>query len=247
MYKVSEIISTPIISLYESEYIGIIYNITFDNKQKKCKYALILNENDNIPKIMKFSDIYKFGKECIFIKNKIWIELEDNYTLELTSTLNPINLNVYSLKGENLGNVTDIVLDKTLCIDKIILSNSSTIDNKNIFNMSKSIILIDNNKINISKFKPKEKVINNPENNTKVMILKTPNIATDETKTPNNTLQNKIITDSRFLIGRVLNKDIIALNGEIVAKTGNKITNEIISKASSYGKLLEIARFSEKI
>ena len=73
MYKISDIISTPVISLYEGEHIGIIYNIMFDYRQKKCNFACILNENDNIPRLIKFKDIFKIGNDCIFIKNTSFI------------------------------------------------------------------------------------------------------------------------------------------------------------------------------
>ena len=75
MNKISEIISTPVISLYEGEYIGIIYNIIFDYKQKKCNYACVLDEKTNIPQIIKFKDIYKIGSQCVFIKNKSYLNL----------------------------------------------------------------------------------------------------------------------------------------------------------------------------
>ena len=56
---------------------------------------------------------------------------------------------------------------------------------------------------------------------------------------------NKIITDFRFLIGRYLSQDIVAFNGELIAKKDAVITKDIVNKASSYGKLVEIARYSK--
>ena len=57
--------------------------------------------------------------------------------------------------------------------------------------------------------------------------------------------QNKIITDFRFLIGRILSQDVIALNGEMIARKDSIVTKDIVNKASSYGKLVEIARYSK--
>lgn len=241
MDKFSNIISSPTISLYEGELIGTIYNITIDCYTKKCKYAHILSEDDNIPKIIKFSEIYKFGKDCVFVKNKHSIELSDNYPCELSKTINPINLEVYSLEGSYIGKVTDIIINKNYTIDKILINNSTTIDNKNIFNIGKSVILIDNKKTSISKFKPTQKIINNTKEQNKVVIL---NTTTKEN--PKNIDNYKIITDSKFLIDRIITTDIIAQNGEIIAKSGSKITKDIIHKSSYYGKLLDISRFSQK-
>ena len=111
--------------------------------------------------------------------------------------------------------------------------------------MSKSIILINKTSINISKFKPKQKTRNNTISDNTISILSPPTQKHPDPELINNST-NKIITDFRFLIGRKLNKDIIAINGEIIAKSGNIISKETVHKASLYGKLAEITRYSKK-
>jgi len=248
MKKISEIISLPVISLYESEHVGIIHNILFDYKSKKCSYAIIFNDNDSMLKIIKMSDIYEIGKDCIFIKNKTQLELETNCQKELEIHSSLINLNVYNLKGENIGISTDILVNNKYELIKVILNNGIEINTSEIFNISKSTLLIDSQKTSIYKFKPRPKIIKFKETESKVMIL-SDFITEKEKKTTNiiTTQQNsKIITDFRFLVGRILNKDIIAMNGELIAKKDTIITKDIVNKASSYGKLVEIARYSIK-
>lgn len=247
MKKISDIISTPVISLFESDYLGIIYNIMFDNKQRKCKYAFILNEKENLPAIVKFNDFYKIGNDCIFIKNKASLDIETNYEKEIEECSNPINLKVYNLEGNFLGISHDITIDNNYNISEILLNNGTIINNNDIINIGKSVILISNTNTNISKFKPKQKIIKDigPEKN--VIILNKFVESKPEMNIQEKSIQNnKIITDFRFLVGRILNKDIVAFNGDIIAKTGSTITKEIVNKASSYGKLVEIARYSNK-
>lgn len=246
MFKVSNIISTPVISLYESEYQGIIYNIMFDLKSKKCKYLCVLNEEDGIEKMLKISDLYQVGEECMFIKNNSVLELECNYEREKDNLINPLNLRVYNMDGKLLGTSSDIILDEKFNIKTISLSNGTSVSIDKVFNISKSLILINNSNVNIAKFKPKQKairVLNKPETQNKVIILSelknTPPAKQESTI-------NKIITDFRFLIGRILNKDIVAFNGEVIAKNGTVITKEVVNKASFYGKLVEVARYSSK-
>lgn len=240
MNKISDIISTPIISLYEGEYLGIIYNIMFDYKQRKCLYACILDEKDNIPQLIKFKDIYKLGSQCIFIKNKSCLNLETNCEKELEENLNPINLKVYNLNCEYIGTSQDIVVDDNYKIDSIILNNGKTIDKSEIFNIGKSSIIVGQNKLSAQKFKPITKSIKNlDKKDKKVMILS--KIISNNSENQNN----KILTDFRFLIGRILSKDVIAINGEMIAKKDSVVTKDIVSKASSYGKLVEIARYSK--
>lgn len=237
MYKISDIISTPVISLYEGEHIGIIYNIMFDYRQKKCNFACILNENDNIPRLIKFKDIFKIGNDCIFIKNLTCLDLETNCEKEMKENTNPINLKVYNLSCEFLGTSHDIIVDDNFRISQIVLNNGKIIERNDILNIGKSTIIVGSD-VSIQKFKPVVKSIKIQNSPKKVMILS--DFINSETNT-----QNKIITDFRFLIGRILSQDVIALNGEMIARKDSIVTKDIVNKASSYGKLVEIARYSK--
>ena len=237
MYKISDIISTPVISLYEGEHIGIIYNIMFDYRQKKCNFACILNENDNIPRLIKFKDIFKIGNDCIFIKNLTCLDLETNCEKEMEENTNPINLKVYNLSCEFLGTSHDIIVDDNFRISQIVLNNGKIIERNDILNILKSTIIVRSD-VSIQKFKPVVKSIKIQNSPKKVMILS--DFINSETNT-----QNKIITDFRFLIGRILSQDVIALNGEMIARKDSIVTKDIVNKASSYGKLVEIARYSK--
>lgn len=242
MYKISNIISMPVISIYESEYFGIVYNVMIDTKCKKIKYICILNENDNIPRIISINDVYKIGNDCIFIKNKDSISLQMNHDHELKNYSNPINLLAYDFEGKYLGIVNDAICNNKNKLEEFIINNESYKISE-IFNIGNSAILVYNQKIDIKKFKPKSK-INVTNLCEKVVALNTP--IQKEKIINEEIISNKIITDFRFLTGRILSKDVIALNGEIIAKAGTTINKEIINKASFYGKLVEIARYSTK-
>lgn len=244
MFKISNIISMPVISIYEGEFQGIIYNIMFDFKNKKCKYLCILNEEEGIQKVLKLSDIYLVGDECIFIKNNSVLELECIYNMDMINST-PLNSKCYNMNGKMIGTSIDILLDKKFNLQSIILNNGESINSNQIVNMSNSIILSNQSPINISKFKPKQKTYIDNIAENKVVLL-SPTKKTNIIQEKTNNTQNKIITDFGFLIGRKLNKDITAINGEIIAKNGNTITKEIVHKASFYGKLAEITRYSKK-
>ena len=249
MYKISEIISTPVISLYESEFQGTIYNIIFDCKTQKCKFLCILNEEDNIEKVISINDIYKVGSHCVFIKNSSCIELKSNYDYLSCNYSSLINLPIYNLSGENMGTVLDIELDDKFNLEKFYLNNENIIEQKQLINLGKSIILTNDTMVNITKFKPKLKTATKVSCPNKVIILSDKQPLTSNQnlqKTEQNNTNNKIITDYRFLINRTITHDILALNGELIAKQNSKVTKEIINKASLYGKLMEVARYSKK-
>ena len=241
MKKISDIISNPIISLFEGKYEGHIYNILFDNKKKQCKYFCILNEEDNINKIIKVNDIYSMDNDCIFIKNSSCIELNCNFHPLLDQFSPLINLDCYTLTGKFVGKSIDAIINEQFCLESIILNSNQTISRDQIFNISNEILLFSNDSnININKFKPKTKIIKNRNStNTKVSIL-------SPDKLQENLSNEKFITDYRFLLGRKVTRTISSINGEIIIKSGNPITKDIIRKASMLGKLIEVARYSEK-
>lgn len=238
MYKISDIISMPVISIFESEYLGTIYNVLIDSRCKKVKYFCILNEEDNIPRIIHIEHIYKIGSDVIFIKNKSELSLQINCDCEMEDCANPINISAYNFDGKKLGTVSDSVFNTKGKLEEFIINNKSY-KITDIFNVGSSAIIVNNKKCDIKKFKPSN-TISPTLIEEKVISLNKP---TDQKEEP---LTNKIITDFRFLTGRRLNKDIVSLNGEIIARSGATITKELINKASSYGKLVEIARYSTK-
>jgi sporulation protein YlmC with PRC-barrel domain len=245
MYKVSDIISMPIISLYECDYHGIIYNILFDCKLKKCKLAHIFNEEDNLQKVMRFAEVFKIGKDCIFVKNNTSLDLECNNEKVIDCSSPLLNLQVYDINGKNIGKCTDVEINKNFYIESIIVDSDHKIENKNIINIGKSAILIGEHS-QLSRFRPRLTIqTKQPCNENKVIILD--EIKIDESKNTQLTIpieQSKIITDYKLLIGRTLTQDIKTLNGEIISKKDSIVTKEIINKASMYGKLIEIARYS---
>ncbi len=166
------------------------------------------------------------------------MDLESNCDKEIEENTNPINLKVYNLNCEYIGTSHDIIIDKDYKIDKIILNNGKVINRDEIFNIGKTTIIVGND-VSIQKFKPVTKNIKIQNVEKKVMILSS--LIKNEQTPPSN----KIITDFRFLIGRYLSQDIVAFNGELISKKDAVITKDIVNKASSYGKLVEIARYSK--
>lgn len=235
MKKISQLISSRVISLFESDEVGIVYNLIFDYKTKKCKYVCVLNEENNIMYSLKYQDVINFGKDCVYIKNTSTTEPVDNLAPKLNPLATPLNKKVFTIEGEYLGDCRDIEIDDNGNIINLVLENKK-IEKSQIANIG-SVIITSDKHIKMSKFKPETK-IQSDENPKKVAILSS--IVPAPTPTPSN----KLITDSRFLMGRKILQDILAPNGEIIAKNGGTITKEILHKAGSYGKLLEVARFS---
>jgi len=243
MYKISELISLPVLNIYEGEFEGIVYNIVFDCNIKKCKYACILNEDEGIKKILKLTDIFKISKDSLLIKNNSVLSLECSHDNIISKCTTPLNLKVYNIDGEFIGKCTDVNLDKNFKIESIIINQDKIIPTKEIMSLGKSLIFTNDTPIKISKFKPKFVIkTQNETNQNKIILLNNNNTPTQIEQKTNH--QTKIITDYSFLIGRILERNIIATNGEILAKKNSVITKEIVNKTSLYGKLAELSRYS---
>ena len=133
MLKVSEIISTPVISLYEGECEGYIHNILFNTKSKKCTFFCISDNNDNIKKVINIKNIHSISKECAFVKNSSCLELENNFDSKLSENVPIINLNTYNLNGKYLGRSIDVAINSKNDIEAIYLNNNIKLSNQDIF------------------------------------------------------------------------------------------------------------------
>lgn len=244
MYKISEIISMPVISLYESEFQGIVYNIVFDTKTKKVKQLCILNENDGIKRLLNVKDIYIIGKDCIFVKHKAMLELECSNDNVLNKYVSILNLPVYNLDGELLGKSTDIEINTKYNITNIVLADNNKINSSNIINIGKTTILTHDKSVKISTFRPRLKTIPTTLNDSKVILLSSISKKENINNNSHNISQNKVVTNPSYLTGRILTQDIVALNGELIAKKNSIINKDIVVKASLHGKLIEIYRYS---
>ena len=231
----SEIISLPVISIYSGNQIGIVENMVFNTKSKKCIYIIIFNEEENITYALPTSRIYKQGSDCIFIKNESVLILTDSIELELNNLFNPISTKLYSLSCKYLGNISDLELTQKYNIKKFIITKQS-IESSQIISFSNSISIFSESPVSISNFKQKKLKIKNNNLNT-VTIEHDSSI---DLKKP-----IKAITDFGFLLNRTTTKDILTPNGEIIIKAGTTVTPIIINKARNNGKFIELTHFSK--
>ena len=266
MKNIADLLGKPVISIYESETMGIIKNVVFNDDFKKVKYLVLFNDSELQEEyVIKASDIYCFGKDALMVKNNECLILKTN--LEIIDN-NPMNYLAYKINGELVGKIIDIVIDDKNHIKKLLLTNGQQIDIKLVAKNGKGILLVqdDEKLVRISNFKRKtakteitEKIIvkaledNSKENELKIKQLEsqseTNTIIPIEPKKKvvldSNDLPSKTTTKDNFLIGRKVSKNIYSFNNEIIIKKGIRITDKIILKAKEFSKLKELAIFSE--
>lgn len=242
MINVSQLISLPLISIYDGQILGIIKNVKFNPKTNKATYAEILCEEEDSNKVLNLKNVYKFGENTVLIKNKEILELFEEKELELTTLYNPITCPIFSIDGKFIGSVNDIELNKNLEINKIKICNDQEFQKHQILNFSNNCLILncEDKKHKLCNFKSKQNISSfKIENKVEIQTLTNNN---QESQT--NTKPHRVITDYRFLLNRNIIKNIYSPNGELIAKENSKVTAKIIETARSCGKLIELTHYT---
>ena len=114
MIKLSALISKPVISIYDCELIGIVYNALFDKKTKTLNYLIILDEENDLEYALHTKYILSASNDAIIVKNNNSVELKQNIDLELESLENITLKPIFSVNGNDYGVIKDIELNDKL-------------------------------------------------------------------------------------------------------------------------------------
>ena len=232
MLKVSQLITLPIINIYNLKIEGHVEKVVFDHNKKSLELLKIYDESREIYKIIKFKDIFSISNTAIFIKNASKITLYENAEYLFENLSNPINAPAFSLNNELIGLISDICINQKGLISSILINTKEYSVNK-IVGFSNDLLLLSDTHINIKKFKPiplKIKQVITQQNTQPVVSI------LNSTITP-----KREITDQTFLLNRKVLKDIKTPNGEIIARQNSTVTMSTINKVKYYGKLKELA------
>lgn len=231
MFKVSQLISLPVINIFKLKIEGYIEQACFNTARKKLEVLKIYDESSNIYKALKISDIYKITNTAVFITNSSKITLYDNLELELSTLQSPINTKIITLEGADSNTVKDVEVYKNGQISKLITTNKEFNSNL-IIGFSDELTLISDKKICLSKFKPQTKRILPPP------IDK--NISDPVVTILDFKPEQKTQTNYNFLLNRKILKDIKNQSGEIIARENTIVSQNTLAKLKYYGKLKEL-------
>lgn len=184
MNLLSEIISKPVLNLYSGKIEGTVKDAIFDSAFKKIQYLKIFDDDEE-EYLLATNKIYSVGTSSLVIRNSeaLFIETEDD------RENNPINFEIFSSAGDNLGVLLDIELENNFEV-KNLVTQDGNIPQSSIVNISK-IIIVNNTdkKIKCSNFKPKFKK-GNVKSNNKIKIMPTNPEINNEINLEQNLLQN---------------------------------------------------------
>jgi sporulation protein YlmC with PRC-barrel domain len=257
MILLSNIVSKKVLNLFSGKIEGTVKNLCFTSNLSRVSTLKMFTEEDD-EFLIDARKIYSIGDSAVVIKN----------SSAMTPTLNvcavdensPINLEMYSLAGDSLGQVCDAELSNGLALN-FLISKTHRIKQSQILNVGKNIVVnTAEKKVRICDFKPHISLNVTPEiAEEKVYILPQIETTEDPATIQNETKENqktfrinslpspqKIVGDSNFLIGRKMVKTVYGLNNEIIIKKEFLINEKTIDSARRHGKLMELTVYSRK-
>lgn len=239
-----DILSKPVISLYNGTNEGVVLSACFSEDLKKLNYLIIVSSTDSEADdelILSARDVFKFGSDAIMIKNNSCLQLKTN--LDAICFNNPINSTAYDMDGKLLGKVSDVIIDEQLAVEKLVIAGK-TLERAKLISHSLDTLIFKsvNAKVSLSKFKPSATFISNVDNPVKIMQM---GVEQKQDYANDRTQISRLTLNANLLLGRKITKNILSGNGELVAKSGATISSKIITMARTHQKLRELAIYSE--
>jgi len=242
MIDIANILQKDVICIYDCVRYGKVSSI-YLSPRLKCTYMGVFH--NNMEYAISTKDISSIDNDCIMIANRSSLTLRINIDKQLEDCIALNNPDVYTSTGKSCGKLKSVILDDKYNLQYIVLENNENILKDRILRINKDIcILKSNEKESVSKYKPKKIPSGNIKNSI-VTIQKDFITDKSDVKPVETKMSNKIsIADTSLLLGRITTKQIVAINGEIIARDKAKITKEIIKKARINGKLYELIKYS---
>ena len=238
MEKISNLVGKPVVSIYEGNIEGYVKGVFVDRELSKITMLSIFDDESQIEKFVNLIDLVTLGDDAVMIKNNQNILLNETFAVE---DANPIGFKVFDIEGKYFGKIADVEFDENLTLQSIVLQDKQILNKSNVLKVGKNLIIKSiENKVKISKFKPKTRIFDKKQKNVKVEIQE------DSTqKKPTRAYPKKVLTRGyEFLIGRKVGRNIYTENNQLIAKKQSKITSQTIDTASQNGKLKELTTYS---
>lgn len=149
-----------------------------------------------------------------------------------------LNKTAYDVLGKRLGVVVDAILTRTMNISKIILDDGQQLAKKQISAIG-DVILIKVPKPQNAR--PKKKVEQKNEHmNIPTNAQPKQTEAVSVSVKPDAPQKRRRYGDFSFVLGKTADKNITNFYGEVMIRSGETVTREVLRQAKISGKLIEL-------
>lgn len=238
MYRVSELLSKPLITLSDAKYAGTVSNIFFDKALRRGSCLELLSEDDASPERTAIDFKYvKLGPDAAVVPHSVL--LEPVKTGNLTS--NPINCTAYNQDGKLLGRVSDVLLDGT-SIASIEVDGKPYEIAMLIAHSDKLVILNDSGRA-FKPYRPTRKP-SQPSEEPSESPPPAPPAPPEATVVLPEKLTAATSVDRgeyAFLLDKKTTKHLLSPEGTLLVPAGTIVTHEVIDRVRAAGKLVQLA------
>jgi uncharacterized protein YrrD len=250
MKKSVEIIGLPIVSLVDGIEAGTVKSLVIDAADAAIA-AVVIEDGKSYKgaKLIHFADISGIGESALTIEKKSVIHdlsLVPELEKLLEANVNVINTKVLSKKGQIKGTIIEVYFDPETgkieeCHAKTESGSDFTITAKRIYTLASAITVIVEEDEEVSdKPAPAARAAATPASDS-IAQAAAPveeNVGDAAIKDATKKFEDRQRT---FMIGKKANRKIVTDNGVEIINTGEEVTDEIIQKAKTAGKFVELS------
>ena len=220
--NITELFGKQIYSIYEGEELGTIAGAIFNANLNKIKSFKIFDNYDNEYELL-FKDI-KSLDTYVLITNKS--KLLPYFDIP---SKNPFYKEVINSNAKSLGKIVNAQIDNGGNITNFLTETGEVLEPQKIV-IRKDFVFYANNKINISHYRPKSKILENSA--IKVNLLFTEQ-STKFTPT-------KLSFNPNLVLGKTAKSDLFGKNNELIVKANQQITSKTIEDATRHNCLNQL-------
>jgi sporulation protein YlmC with PRC-barrel domain len=252
--NISDLLSKPIITIYEAQMVGTALTALFDKKMRRA-FALLAVSDEDEDEIFYTVPLVRIEKadNALTIKNRNCVHVYKEDPLLVRC---PINHSVFSTSGESKGVVRDISYDDSTLEVIALITDMGEIPASSVVSVSDSIVMIKGEgftgaqaprKRKSAPKKPKEEKAPLPEIKAIPLVFEDAEEAEETPEdipfsyfAPSRYSPARIISDYSFLLGRKVLQDVYSTAGDLIIEGGTIIKAETVETARKYGKLVEL-------
>lgn len=233
MYRVSELLSKPLITLSDAKYAGTVNNIYFDKALKRGRCVELFCEDETAPE-QRYVDLKKVtpGTDAAVITHEGLL-----VPARGEGAANPINCAAYNIDGKSLGRVTDVLMDGVTVTGFEVDGNVFGADT--LVSYSDRLLIFNDTGKPFRPVRPPKPRI--PAAAEDIPVTVTATVALPEKLTAAASALPAERSDYKFLLGKRTVKNILSPEGNVIVPADSVVTAELIDKVRAAGKLVQLA------
>ncbi len=242
MYKVSELLGKPLISVSDAEITGTVSNIFFDDKLRQGLFVSVTDEDFNT-RLIPLKSIVNSSHDAAVVR-----ELKEYEPGEYLK--GPINLFAFNQDGKELGVVRDVIMEGTETVE--LITDTGSYPTRSLLSRSDTLVIINDSGKPIALKKKKLKAEAEPQESVDYEPtppeLQRRSSPVSVPSRPQSAFSGRATGregyDYKFLLHKRLQRSITDEDGVIVARENALVTEDIIERARRAGRLVQLALHS---